>query len=117
MAELTMPDLAAAMRAVVRRLVERLDIQQRRHGVFSFDGDIHKRWTYLPGQRPGLRLGDLSDEQLEPALDLLQLVHSVRGWSDTQLVIRIEAVRRELSLNQAGRDGADPYRDLPYWLV
>jgi hypothetical protein len=43
------------------------------------------------------------DEQLEPALDLLQLVHSVRGWSDTQLVIRIEAVRRELSLQQAGR--------------
>jgi hypothetical protein len=43
------------------------------------------------------------DEQLEPALDLLQLVHSMRAWSDTQLVIRIEAVRRELSLQQAGR--------------
>ena len=50
-----------------------------------------------PGQRPGLRLGDLSDEQLEPALGLLQLVHSVRGWSDTQLVIRIEAVRRAIA--------------------
>ena len=57
------------------------------------------------------------DEQLEPALDLLQLVHSVRGWSDTQLVIRIEAVRRELSLQQACRAGVDPYRDLPYWVV
>jgi len=55
-----------------------------------------------PVSDPGLRLGDLSDEQLEPALDLLQLFHSVRGWSDTQLVIRIEAVRRELSLQQAG---------------
>ena len=44
-------------------------------------------------------------------------LHSVRGWSDTQLVIRIEAVRRELSLQQAGRAGVDPYRDLPYWLV
>ena len=112
-----MPDLAAAMRAVVGGLVEGLDSEQRRRVVFPFDGDMHKRWTYLPGQRPGLRLGDLSDEQLEPALDLLQLVHSVRGWSDTQLVIRIEAVRRELSLQQAGRSGIDPYRDLPYWLV
>src|SRR5215210_7657794 len=117
MAELTMPDLAATMRAVVGGLVERLDSEQRRRVVFPFDGDMHKRWTYLPGQRPGLRLGDLSDEQLEPVLDLLQLVHSVRGWSDTQLVIRIEAVRRELSLQQAGRAGIDPYRDLPYWLV
>src|SRR3954467_3069340 len=117
MVELTMPDLAGAMRAAVRGLVDLLDTEQRRQLVFTFDGDMHKRWTYLPGQRPGLRLGDLSDEQLGPALDLLQLVHSVRGWSDTQLVIRIEAVRRELSLEQSGRVGADPYRDLPYWLV
>src|SRR5215212_97980 len=117
MVEVTMPDLAAAMRAAVRGLVDRLDTEQRRQLVFPFDGDMYKRWTYLPGQRPGLRLGDLSDEQLEPALDVLQLIHSVRGWSDTQLVIRIEAVRRELSLQQAGRAGVDPYRDLPYWLV
>ena len=39
------------------------------------------------------------------------------GWSDAQLVVRIEAVRRELSVQQAGRAGVDPYRDLPYWLV
>src|SRR5687768_445080 len=117
MVEFTMPDLAAAMRAAVRGLVDRLDTEQRRQLVFSFDGDMHKRWTYLPGQRPGLQLGDLSDEQLESAFDLLRLVHSVRGWSDTQLVIRIEAVRRELSLQQAGRTGVDPYRSLPYWLV
>ena len=81
MVELTMPDLAAAMRAAVRGLIDRLDTEQRRRVVFPFDGDMHKRWTYFPGERPGLRLGDLSDAQLEPALDLLQLVHSVRGWS------------------------------------
>jgi hypothetical protein len=86
-----MPDLAAAMRAAVRGLVDRLDTEQRRQLVFRFDGDMQKRWTYLPGQRPGLRLGDLNNERLEPALDLLQHLHSARGWSDTQLVIRIEA--------------------------
>jgi hypothetical protein len=117
MAELTMPDLAAAMRAAARGLVDRLDAEQRRRLVLPFDGDLHRQWTYLPGDRPGLRLGDLNDEQLERALDLLQLVHSVRGWSDTQLVIGIEAVRRELSDQRAGRTGVDPYRDLPYWLV
>jgi hypothetical protein len=117
MAELTMPELAAAMRTAVQGLVGCLDTEQRGHAVLPFDGDLHKRWTYFPGQRPGLRLGDLSEEQLEPALDLLQLVHSLRGWSDAQLVIRIEAVRRELSLQQASRVGVDPYRDLPYWLV
>jgi hypothetical protein len=117
MAELTMSDLAAAMRAAIHGLVDRLNSEQRRRMFFPFDRDIQRRWTYFPGERPGLRLGDLSDEQLEPVLDLLQLVHSVRGWSDTQLVIRIEAVRRELAFQQAGRAGVDPYRDLSYWLV
>ena len=117
MVELPMPDLGAAMRASARDLVDNLDSEQRRRVVFPFGGDLHKQWTYLPGERPGVRLGDLSDDQLELALDLLRLVHSVRGWSDAQLVIRIEAVRRELSLQKAGRTSVDPYRDLPYWLV
>src|SRR5690348_15877883 len=117
MAELTMPDLAAAVRAALRALVDLTDTEQRRRVVYPFDGDLHKQWTYFPGPRPGLRLGDLSDEQLVTSLDLLQLVHSVRGWSDAQLVIRIEAVRRELALQQVRRAGLDPYRDLPYWLV
>ncbi|MBO0811514.1 MAG: DUF3500 domain-containing protein [Microlunatus sp.] len=105
------------MRAAVRGVVDRLDTEQRGRMVLPFDGDLHKQWTYIPGERPGLRLGQLSDEQLGPALDLLQLVHSVRGWSDTQLVITIEAVRRELALQHQGRVGVDPFRDLPYWLV
>ena len=105
MVEFTMPDLAAVMRAAVRGLVDRLGTEQRRQLVFPFDGDMHKRWTYFPGQRPGLRLGDLSDEQLESALDLLQLVHSVRGWSDTQLVIR--SVRACSSSTTTPRTGAN----------
>ena len=53
MVELTMPDLAAAMRAAVRGLVDRLDTEQRRQLVFPFDGDTHKRWTYLRVSDPG----------------------------------------------------------------
>jgi hypothetical protein len=117
MAELTMADLAAAMRATVRVLVDRLDTEQRSRVVLPFDRDLHRLWTYFPGERPGIRLGDLADDQLEPALDLLQLVHSVRGWSDTQLVIGLEAARRELALQPSDRDSVDPRRDLPYWLV
>jgi hypothetical protein len=117
MGEVMMADLAGSMRTAVRRLVDLLDAEQRRRGVFSFDVELLRQWTYLPGQRPGLRMGDLADDQLEAALNLLQLVHSVRGWSDAQLVIRIEAVRRQLALGHSGRTGVDPYRDLPYWLV
>ena len=53
MVELTMPDLAAAMRAAVRGLVGRLDTEQRRQLVFPFDGDMHKRWTTSLVSDPG----------------------------------------------------------------
>ena len=82
MIEDTPADLAAAMRSALVILLDRLDEDQHRRVVSPFTGDLHRAWTYLPGQRPGLRLGDLSDEQLEAALDLLQVVHSVRGWAD-----------------------------------
>lgn len=107
MAELLMADLAAAMRATVRGLVDQLDTDQRRRMIMPFDSDLHRSWTYFPGERPGIRLGDLDDAQLESALDLLQLIHSVRGWSDTQLLFSVEAVRQQLVRR----------RDLPYWLV
>lgn len=112
-----MPDLAQAMRATAQTLVGRLDGDQRRQALLPFDQDLHRQWTYLPGERPGIRLGDLTDDQLRCALDLLRLAHSARGWSDAQLVIGIEAVRRELALQEAGRTDIDPRRDLPYWLA
>lgn len=107
MAELSMSDLAAAMRVTVRGLINELDIDQRRRMIMPFDAEQHRSWTYFPGDRAGIRLGELGDEQLELALDLLQLLHSVRGWSDTQLLFSMEAVRQEVSLR----------RDLRYWLV
>ncbi len=112
-----MPDLAAAMRGAVVDLIDRLDTNERRRVMFPFDRDLHRHWTYLPGERAGLRLGDLGEAPLQPALHLLHLLHSTRGWADAQLVIRTEAVRRELSLRHAGPDRVNPYRDLPYWLV
>ena len=53
MVELTMPDLAAAMRAAVRGLVDRLDTEQRRQLVFPFDGDMHNGGPTSPVSDPG----------------------------------------------------------------
>lgn len=112
-----MRDLATTMRTTARSLVDGLDAERHRRMVFPFDGDLHKQWTYFPDERPGLRLGNLADEQLALALDLLQLIHSVRGWSDLQLMFVMEAVRQRLSAQPDGRRDHQPVRDLPYWLV
>src|SRR3954451_4541421 len=114
MTSATMPELAGTMRETVRGLINHLDTEQRDRVVFPFDGDLQRRWTYLPGERPGLRLGDLRDEQLERPPHLLEMVHSARGWSDTQLVIRLEAVRRELARQGPHPDDANTSLALPY---
>ena len=55
MVELTVPDLAAAMRAAVRGLVDRLDTEQRRQLVFGFDQIADSR----PHRRGEIRHGEL----------------------------------------------------------
>jgi len=118
MADVTMPDLAEAMRSTVRDLIHGLDAGQRDRALFGFDADFHRQWTYFPGERPGLRLGDLGAEQLEKALDLLRLVHSARGWSDAQIVITIEDVKHELLHQRTGQSGGHTHgHRLPYWLA
>src|SRR5437870_5125156 len=112
-----MPDddmvaLAGCMRQAAARVLDALNPDQRRAATGPLDLIAHRLWTFFPGERPGVRLGDLDDDQLGLALDLLASVHSPRGRADAHLVIRIESVRRELS----GRAG-DPYRNLNYWLL
>jgi len=108
----SMTDLARRMRLAAGRVLDSLHPDQRCAATAPFDLIAHRLWTFFPGERPGARLGDLDDDQLGLALDLLASVHSQRALADAHLVIRIESVRRELS----GRAG-DAYRSLNYWLL
>ena len=70
-------------------------------------------WTYLPGERPGLRLGELTPQQRERAFDLLQTAFSPRGVADLAMVLRTEEIRRELARQDRH---PQPHLDPPYWL-
>lgn len=59
------------------------------------------RWSYLPGPRDGLRLGDLDAQQRELALALLDTGCSAAGARTARAVIDLDIVRRELG-------GGDP---------
>ncbi|MFL6064918.1 MAG: DUF3500 domain-containing protein [Friedmanniella sp.] len=109
----SMPQLALAMRRLAGDLLDSLDDGQRAAVTGPFDAAEWHDWTYLPGTRPGLRLGELTADQRERAFDLLQIAFSRRGVSDLLLVLRTEEIRRELS----SRDRtALPHLDPPYWL-
>jgi hypothetical protein len=108
-----MPQLAQAMRQAALDLLDCLDAEQRTVVAGRFEPQEWHTWTYLPGERPGLPMGELTPTQRERAFRLLHTAYSRRGLSDLQMVLRTEEIRRELS----GSDHTPvPHLDPPYWL-
>jgi hypothetical protein len=105
--------LARAMRRAATDLLDALDPDQRRAVAGPFSTAEWHAWTYLPGDRPGLRLGRLTTGQRDRAQDLLETAFSPRGRSDLALVLRTEEIRRETSRSD---HVAVPHLDAPYWV-
>lgn len=101
------------MRTAASALLESLDASQRQAGWGQLSRAEQHDWTYLPGERPGLLLGELGLGQRELAFDLLHTAFSGRGVADLLMVMRTEEIRRELS--PADRTPL-PHLDPPYWL-
>ena len=92
----------------IATFLDDLDATQRAQATVDFDTPDHKEWTYLPGDRPGLKLADLTVEQREVALSLLDLACSVDGAMTARGIMDVELIRRQL----AGDLGASDDR---YW--
>ncbi|WP_328994742.1 DUF3500 domain-containing protein [Kribbella sp. NBC_01245] len=80
-----------------------------------FDTDDRLEWTYLPGARPGLTLGEMSVGQRALAMRLVELASSARGLADACGVMAAEAIRRNLPQAVPGST-IDPYDDQRYFL-
>ncbi|MFF0340909.1 DUF3500 domain-containing protein [Kribbella sp. NPDC004875] len=59
-----------------------------------FDTADHKEWTYLPGDRPGLPLSELTPAQQLLAKRLVELGCSERGAADSWAVLDAEVILR-----------------------
>src|SRR3990170_3286569 len=66
-------------------------------------------WSYLPGDRPGLSLEDLSSAQHALVFEMVEAAHSATGGELAIGAIEVERLRRELVT------GAAPSGDR-YWL-
>jgi hypothetical protein len=90
-------------------LVASLDDQQRRlvRGDLA-DPDL-RQWSYLPGDRPGLSMEQLTGAQHGRVVDLLRSAHSAQGGDLAVGAIEVERIRRELV------SGSPPDGDR-YWL-
>ena len=79
-----------------RALVADSDPEQARMLGGSLDHQGLREWTYLPGDRPGLSLVDMSPDQRESALALIESGHGRVGTELALGALQVERIRREL---------------------
>jgi Protein of unknown function (DUF3500) len=103
------------MRAIARAFLSALDADQRAAAWARFDVPDHHRWTYLPGERPGVMLGDLAVQQRRLVVELIETGCSERGATDTRDVLWTEAIRDALPQTLPGSD-ADEFEGQRYWV-
>jgi hypothetical protein len=84
------------IRALAVDLVAGADQDQRASLTGGLDDPRLREWKYLPGDRPGLSLEHMSDEQRELAGELITATHSERGAGLAIGAIANERVRRQL---------------------
>ena len=108
-----MGDPAKALRATARRFIDALDDAGRTAALSEFDTSDRKVWTYLPGPRPGVAVGDLTVAARGALDELLDRTLSAMGSGRTRQVMNLDDVLREVerSVGKAGwhRRSSDRY--------
>ena len=79
-----------------RALVADSNPEQARMLGGSLDHPQFREWTYLPGDRPGVTLADMSHDQQESALALIESAHGQVGAELAVGAMQVERIRREL---------------------
>ncbi len=105
--------LVTHMTDAARALLGSLDDAQRAQATAAFATPDRRRWSYLPGPRPGLRLGELTPAQQDLALALLDTGCSAGGAKTARAVIELDMIERELS---APRGRMPDPTDHRYWV-
>jgi hypothetical protein len=102
------------MRVAAEEFVTSLDDQQRELATDAFDSDDRRRWTYLPGPRPGLALADMTVRQRTLALTLMDSGLSAAGARTARDIMELDGVLRELE-REVGKDGWERRDPRNYW--
>lgn len=76
----------------------------RKSAVFELDSKVRTDWHYIPRERSGVHLGQLSGPQLTAVHALLQSALSSRGYLKTTGIMQLEDILREIEMAR-GSDG------------
>ncbi|HEX8095526.1 DUF3500 domain-containing protein [Jatrophihabitans sp.] len=101
------PKTASGLRAVAQRLLADGAGQVREPIGFPSDSPMLNRWTYLPGARPGLVMGDMTRSQRLLVHRLIALVLSEACHAQLATIMALEDVLDRREGHRRGRHSTD----------
>lgn len=96
------PD-AGGMTAAAQQFLATLDAAQRAQTKLAFNSAARLDWGYVPRQRPGLPLKQMTPATREAAVRLLRSTLSLRGAQKVDAIVALEEVLRAVE-GWSGRD-------------
>ncbi len=72
-----------------------LNDEQRMQCLFPFKGDERYVWNYVPVDRNGLLLKDMTEKQRAKALEMMKTAYSVRSGSEALSIMELETLLAE----------------------
>ena len=99
-------NLAVEMQAAATNFYDALDDKGQSKISFAFDDENREGWHFIPKQRPGLPIGDLTTKQYDLAMTLLQTALSHRGLETSKQIMSLESVLHEMENGNPKRNPA-----------
>lgn len=96
--------LARELAASAKTFVESLDQTQRAKVQLAFDSDERFNWFYIPKDREGLPLKQMTAPQQQAALALVQAGLSQKGFSKAETIRHLDTVLAEMEKDPVRRD-------------
>jgi hypothetical protein len=96
------------MTASAIKFLQTLSSTQKAKAQFVFDDEERYNWHYVPIDRKGIPLKELTAAQRKAGLDLLHTALSDTGFNKTIAVIQLERVLREVENRPANDDYRNP---------
>ena len=89
------------------KFLQTLSPAQKAKAQFAFDDDERYNWHYIPIERKGIPLKELTPGQRKAGLDLLRTALSDTGFNKALAIVQLEQVLREVE----NRPSNDDYRN------
>ena len=89
------PEAVSRMTTAANAFLNALRPEQRKSATFPFEGDERYEWAYTPIDRNGLLLSDMTQEQRDAALALMNTAYSESGRKAARQIIDLETMLGE----------------------